>query len=255
MGFRYRRSINLGSGVRLNVSKRGISSVSVGRLGSTLNLGHRGVRATVGLPGTGLSYTTGSTGSGSIALVGLVATALGSLFWLVGAAARGNRLAQITLGALAVLVLFASLRSPESGRVSPTPATASAPAPSPVVAEAPPIVGPAAVSPTVIAGANISTLMKTTTGANVRSGPSPRAKVVRQLPAGALVEVIGGEGRWARVRTARGDVEGWVARSLLTLPDHLMSKLLTTDPNPKSPGTVFDPADISAMLNAAQSTR
>ncbi len=58
MGFRFRKSLKLLPGVRLNLTKRGISSVSVGRRGATLNFGNRGTKATVGLPGTGISYST-----------------------------------------------------------------------------------------------------------------------------------------------------------------------------------------------------
>jgi hypothetical protein len=58
MGWRFRRSVRLLPGVRLNISKRGFSSVSVGRRGLTLNMGRRGVKETIGLPGTGISYTT-----------------------------------------------------------------------------------------------------------------------------------------------------------------------------------------------------
>jgi hypothetical protein len=57
MGFRFRRSIRLAAGLRINLSKTG-SSLSVGRRGATLNFRERGARATVGLPGTGLSYST-----------------------------------------------------------------------------------------------------------------------------------------------------------------------------------------------------
>lgn len=58
MGWRFRRGVRLLPGVRLNVSKRGISSVSIGRRGLTLNVSRRGTRETIGLPGTGLSYST-----------------------------------------------------------------------------------------------------------------------------------------------------------------------------------------------------
>jgi hypothetical protein len=57
MGFRFRRSIRLGGGLRINLSKSG-ASLPVGRPGATVNLGRRGARATVGLPGSGLSYST-----------------------------------------------------------------------------------------------------------------------------------------------------------------------------------------------------
>ena len=56
MGLRYRRSIRLGRGLRINLSKSG-ASLSVGGRGATVNLGRRGVRTTVGLPGSGLSYS------------------------------------------------------------------------------------------------------------------------------------------------------------------------------------------------------
>lgn len=61
MGFRFRRSIRLLPGVRLNLSK-GTPSISVGRRGFTTNIGKRGVRNTIGLPGSGLSYTTPTSG-------------------------------------------------------------------------------------------------------------------------------------------------------------------------------------------------
>jgi Protein of unknown function (DUF4236) len=58
MPFRYRRSIKIAPGVRLNVGKQGINSVSVGRRGMTTNIGSKGTRMTLGIPGTGLSYYT-----------------------------------------------------------------------------------------------------------------------------------------------------------------------------------------------------
>jgi hypothetical protein len=56
MGLRFRRSIKLLPGVRLNLSKSGVST-SVGVRGAHVTLGHGKVRETVGIPGTGLSYT------------------------------------------------------------------------------------------------------------------------------------------------------------------------------------------------------
>lgn len=64
MGFRFRRSVKLLPGVRLNFSTRGVST-SIGGRGATLNIGRRGTRATVGLPGSGLSYTTRLSGPAS----------------------------------------------------------------------------------------------------------------------------------------------------------------------------------------------
>lgn len=57
MGFRFRKSINLGKGVRVNLGKRG-ASLSVGGRGLTYNIGRKGGRASIGIPGTGISYQT-----------------------------------------------------------------------------------------------------------------------------------------------------------------------------------------------------
>jgi hypothetical protein len=56
MGLRFRRSFELFPGVRLNVSKSGVSA-TFGVPGANLNVGRGGLRTTVGIPGSGLSYT------------------------------------------------------------------------------------------------------------------------------------------------------------------------------------------------------
>jgi hypothetical protein len=55
VGWRFRRSIKVLPGVRLNLSRRGIST-TIGVRGASVNLGKRGAYVNVGLPGTGLSY-------------------------------------------------------------------------------------------------------------------------------------------------------------------------------------------------------
>lgn len=56
MGFRFRKSMKIMPGVRVNVSKTGFST-SLGGKGFTANVSKRGVRGTVGIPGSGLSYS------------------------------------------------------------------------------------------------------------------------------------------------------------------------------------------------------
>lgn len=58
MGFNFRKSLKIAPGVRLNITKKGISSVSLGGKGARVNLGKKGTRTTVGMPGTGLSYSS-----------------------------------------------------------------------------------------------------------------------------------------------------------------------------------------------------
>ena len=57
MGFRFRKSVKVAPGVKINLSKSG-GSLSLGGRGATVNLSSRGVRSTYSIPGTGISYAT-----------------------------------------------------------------------------------------------------------------------------------------------------------------------------------------------------
>ncbi len=56
MGFRFHKSIKLFPGIRIYLSKSGVSA-SIGRPGATVNISDRGARGTLGIPGTGISYS------------------------------------------------------------------------------------------------------------------------------------------------------------------------------------------------------
>lgn len=62
MGWRFRRSFKVIPGVRLNLSKSGLSC-SIGGAPFTANIGPRGVYGTVSLPGSGISYRKQLVGS------------------------------------------------------------------------------------------------------------------------------------------------------------------------------------------------
>lgn len=55
MGFRFHKQIRLGSFLRINVSKGGLS-LGVGHQGVNVNLSSQGMKTSVGLPGSGLSH-------------------------------------------------------------------------------------------------------------------------------------------------------------------------------------------------------
>ncbi len=66
MGFRFRRTLQIAPGLKLNFSRSGVS-VTAGVPGASLNFGKRGVYGNAGIPGTGLSFrqrlaTTGGDG-------------------------------------------------------------------------------------------------------------------------------------------------------------------------------------------------
>jgi hypothetical protein len=59
MGFRFRKKVKIAPGIDLNVTKKGLSSLSLGKKGAAINVGKDGrISNTIGLPGTGLHYKT-----------------------------------------------------------------------------------------------------------------------------------------------------------------------------------------------------
>ncbi len=81
MGFRFRKVISVLPGVKINLSKSGVST-SLGGHGATVNVGTSGKRTmTLGIPGTGMSY---QVPLGASAVVLLVAAALiVGIAWLI----------------------------------------------------------------------------------------------------------------------------------------------------------------------------
>lgn len=57
MGFNFRKSLKIAPGVKINITKKGFSSLSIGKNGARVNIGKKGVKTTAGLPNTGLSYS------------------------------------------------------------------------------------------------------------------------------------------------------------------------------------------------------
>lgn len=62
MGFRFRKSVKIAPGIKLNLGKNGVSA-SIGPKGAKVTVGSNGIRKTVGIPGTGMSFTKTSSSS------------------------------------------------------------------------------------------------------------------------------------------------------------------------------------------------
>lgn len=54
MGFRFRKSLSILPGVRLNIGKKGLG-ISAGVKGARVGVGSKGTYTSVGIPGTGIS--------------------------------------------------------------------------------------------------------------------------------------------------------------------------------------------------------
>lgn len=184
MGFRFRRSVRVLPGVRLNFSTRGVST-SIGGRGATLNIGRKGARATIGIPGTGLSYTTP-----------LSAPARGCTAQPLASGPASAASGSAVLGWVVLVIMMLGLGMCVSGRSS-TPSR------------------PAAVAPPA-AAASPATSARTVTGdsVNCRTAPSKTGAVLVKLGKGDAVPVVEQGPEWTKVSRPSGDC--WVANSLLT---------------------------------------
>ncbi len=199
MGWRFRKTVKILPGVRLNISRSGISA-SLGPNGASINLGKRGTRTTVGIPGTGISHSSlmsPPTDSGSEQPVSPVDTQKsGCGTWAIVA---------ITLVALAKCV----------GGVDPT---TTAPV---VPTEAIPQQGLLTSLPKVETTANSSS--DHITGAKVegRSSPSTTSKITRVFQNGDAVRIVKRKRNWIKVM--QNGVTFWVLAKHISSPAHASS--------------------------------
>lgn len=122
MPFRFFRRVRIAPGVTINLSKSG-PSVSVGPRGAKVTLGHGRVRRTVGLPGTGLFYTTTTkVGSNRPAPTAPAATTPSAGFW--AGRSPGGKIALVVIG----LVLAYLAVSSASGPAGTEPTSSVSPA-------------------------------------------------------------------------------------------------------------------------------
>jgi len=177
MAFGFRKSIKILPGVRVNVSRSGVST-SIGGRGASVNIGRRGTYLNAGVPGTGLSYRErmggggGSTGSGGSAGNGCVGC-LGGLFVLV--------------------IMGTCLGSDPSSPPAPQPLSiyeTSAP--------------PAPAADQIYIHEPL----------NVRSKPSKQGATLRTLPRGTAVRLGPKDGNgWAPLYDYAGNADGYVYRA------------------------------------------
>ena len=82
MGFRFQKRITVLPGVRINLSKTGVSA-SAGGHGATVNVGADGKpNVTLGIPGTGMSYKM-ALGPGLVVVAILLAAVLAGIAYVI----------------------------------------------------------------------------------------------------------------------------------------------------------------------------
>jgi hypothetical protein len=204
MGFRFRKSLSIFPGVRLNISKSGIST-SIGRPGATINVGNRGVRGTVGLPGSGLSYSdmlVTRRGKANAIDTSRLPETSGTGF----AAGKVILIGSVIVFVVVGLLFFAGLRS---ARQSDPTAGFRPVSQSSIIPKDIPAARPKAQDPQDVSGA----VSGVTNSANCRANPNARAKIVTVLAANEHLTVVDKQAGWSRVTT--NDVDCWVSSSLV----------------------------------------
>lgn len=189
MSFRFRTSVKLAPGIRLNFSRSGVSTTFGGR-GLSMNVGRRGTRVTAGIPGTGLSFhsraggaTGGANGGGRRGAHGTAGEAEGCM----GCGAAGFLL-------LLLMGLCASPDTPRGSSYTPQMSAASA-----ATQYTPP-----EPRETFYLHASM----------NVRTGPGKDFDRVRTLQRGDRVTLGAKDARgWAPLFSGYGQREGYVYRA------------------------------------------
>jgi len=192
MGFRFQKRISILPGVRINLSKSGVST-SLGPRGADVNIGKDGVTANAGIPGTGLSYRqkVGSGGKGGWLAVLLVIGGLG--VWAFQHLGKVEK-------------ALAPARAPGSSTVS---STGSSPGLSPQTSTGVSATSPASVS----ANGNMQRFVHRE-GAILREEPKASGHILRKESKGAAVTLVSQtDDGWSQVKD--GDITGWMRSSVL----------------------------------------
>jgi hypothetical protein len=178
MGFRFQKRISILPGVRINLSKGGVST-SLGPRGADVNIGKDGVTANAGIPGTGLSYRQKLGGGAKGGVILAVVGGLG--FWAFQHAGKIEK-------AIAVPKVAAT--------AAPAVATAS---------QAP------MSSAVNLAGPALRYVHRA--GSVLRDEPKTSGHVLKKESKSAQVVLIAESGGWAQV--ADGNITGWMRSSVL----------------------------------------
>lgn len=190
MGLRFRKSLQILPGVRLNLTQRGVST-TLGPRGATVSIGSSGTRGNVGLPGTGLSYSQRLSASGE----GLVQSTQQT--------GQGGGCA--LLGLIGFIVLLVGMCSKDdSGTIQPSASSLGAASETPI----------------------LETRYVSAQPLNCRAEPSASGRKVSGLARNERAEVIETSGAWSKLRRAAGDC--WVASSFLAASPVLAAQSLSS---------------------------
>lgn len=267
MGFRFRKSVKILPGVRLNFGKKGFTSTTIGGKFFKTNVSNRGVKHTFSLPGTGVSYQT-KTYKNAPANYGS-ANSNAQLYWYCASCyvanlpdsrfcykcggayvpnpqqqqpvlgSKDGRNLLIILGSVFGLLFVAAFISAivnPSSRSTTTQSYSSSPvrplsensvSPSTSKVESPKTVEPKTVNSTKTSTAKKAVVI--TENANLRKVANSNGEVIQTISEGTNIEIVRQKGAWFLVKA--DNQTGWMHGNTIRFveAENLTSNSLTTD--------------------------
>ena len=183
MGWRFHKVLSIFPGLRVNLSKGGLST-SVGPRGADINIGKGGVTTNAGIPGTGISYRQKVGKPGSWMGIGTL---------VVGLALAGYKYSD------RIMHLFSPGQTPRSAvstLINGVPrGTAAA----------------NAVTAQAVAATGTRYIHRSNT--NLRDAPADSATTLKKETRGTQVTLLAVSGKWSKIQD--GALTGWVKSSIL----------------------------------------
>jgi hypothetical protein len=180
MGFRFQKRISLLPGVRINLSKGGVST-SLGPRGADVNISKDGITTNAGIPGTGISYRQKVGAGGKAGWLGILVVG-GLAFW---AFQHPDKIGK-----------FFAPTAPQAATVAPQPA-------SPPQAAANAAVNTAAPGLRYVHRA----------GSIIRDEPKASGHILKKESKGTPVTLVSESDGWAEVTD--DNITGWMRASVL----------------------------------------
>jgi hypothetical protein len=176
MAFRFQKRLSILPGVRINLSKGGVST-SLGPRGADVNIGKDGITTNAGIPGTGLSYRQKVVGKGGV--LGILAVVGGLGLWAFQHAGKVEKF--------------------------------FAPAPQQAIAAAPQATASAPVSPVPVNVPGLRYVHRE--GSVLRDEPKASGKTLKKESKGAQVTLVSEDDGWTQVTD--GNITGYMRSSVL----------------------------------------
>ena len=204
MGFRFQKRISILPGVRINLSKSGVST-SLGPRGADVNIGKDGVTANAGIPGTGLSYRQKVGRGGTHGLLAVLLVVGGLIVWGVQHLGKIEKsVAPLRPTRDSSTVLSTGSRTDSSTDSS----TGSSTRPAVLSTQA------AQTAPSSVNNAGNMQRYVHRTNAILRDEPKASGHILkREIKGASLVLVSESDGGWSKVTD--GNITGYMRSSLL----------------------------------------